>query len=136
MATRVVLSVEDDDAAFQLLKSAFQETQRDVDLLRVHDGDEALRFLQRSGSYKHAPRPDMVLLNLNLPKKSGVEVLTEIVASESLRSIPVTVFTSSSLHAEKAKSYALGAQDFVTKPTTFTALVDVVKSVCARVACA
>ena len=132
MGERLVLSVEDDDAAFHLLKTAFEEGAPAVDLVRVLDGDEALKFLERSGRFQDAPRPDLVLLNINLPKKSGFEVLSEVAADESLRSIPVVVFTSSSLQAEKARCMALGAQDFLTKPASFDGLVEAVRSVCAR----
>lgn len=132
MGERLVLSVEDDDAAFHLLKTAFEEGAPAVDLVRVLDGDEALKFLERRGRFQNAPRPDLVLLNINLPKKSGFEVLTEVAANDSLRSIPVVVFTSSSLQAEKARCMALGAQDFLTKPASFDGLVEAVRSVCAR----
>lgn len=132
MGDRLVLSVEDDDAAFHLLKTAFEEGAPAVDLVRVLDGDEALKFLERRGRFQNAPRPDLVLLNINLPKKSGFEVLTEVAANDSLRSIPVVVFTSSSLQAEKARCMALGAQDFLTKPASFDGLLDAVRSVCAR----
>lgn len=132
MGDRLVLSVEDDDAAFHLLKTAFEEGAPAVDLVRVLDGDEALKFLERRGRFQNAPRPDLVLLNINLPKKSGFEVLTEVAANDSLRSIPVVVFTSSSLQAEKARCMALGAQDFLTKPASFDGLLEAVRSVCAR----
>ena len=132
MGERVILSVEDDDGAFHLLKVAFQETEPDVHLIRACDGVEALSFLSRADGYQNAPRPDLVLLNINLPKKNGLEVLAEMAASESLRSIPVVVFTSSSLRAEKARCMALGAQEFLTKPSDFDGLLDAVKSACAR----
>ena len=132
MHERVVLSVEDDDAAFHLLKTAFEEGAPAVELVRVLDGDEALSFLARRSPFKNAPRPSLVLLNINLPKKSGLEVLSEIAANDSLRSIPVVVFTSSSLQAERARCLALGAQDFMTKPASFDGLVEAVRSVCAR----
>ncbi len=132
MSERTVLSVEDDDAAFQLLKIAFTESQAAVHLIRVSDGEEAIAFLERRGTFHDAPRPDLVLLNMNLPKKSGLEVLAEVAASESLRSIPIVVFTASSLQSERARCMALGARDFVTKPANFDGLIDAVKSACAR----
>ncbi len=127
-----MLSVEDDDAAFYLLRTAFAESQPAVNLIRVSDGEEALAFLQRRGTFHNAPRPDLVLLNINLPKKSGLEVLAEVAAHESLRSIPIVVFTSSTLQSERARCLALGAQDFLTKPANFDGLIDAVNSVCAR----
>lgn len=132
MGRRIVLSVEDDDAAFHLLKVAFEESQPAIELIRASDGEEALAFIQQQGRFENAPRPDLVLMNLNLPKKSGVEVLAEIAANPSLRSIPVVVFTSSSLHAERAKCMALGAQDFITKPLSFDELINVVGAACRR----
>lgn len=132
MNERMVLSVEDDDAAFHLLEIAFNESQPAVNLIRASDGEEALAFLQRLGPFRNAPRPDLVLLNINLPKKSGLEVLAEVAANESLRSIPIVVFTSSSLQSERARCMALGAQDFLTKPASFDGLIDAVRSACAR----
>lgn len=132
MNERTVLSVEDDDAAFHLLEIAFHESQPAIHLIRVSDGEEALAFLARRGAFHDAPRPDLVLLNMNLPKKSGLEVLAEVAATESLRSIPIVVFTSSTLQSERARCLALGAQDFLTKPANFDGLIDAVNSACAR----
>lgn len=132
MHARTVLSVENDDAAFHLLKVAFQESQPAVRLVRASDGEGALEFLERRGRFQNAPRPDLVLLNMNLPKKSGLEVLAEVAANESLRSIPVVVFTSSSLYSERARCLALGAQDSITKPSNFEGLINAVNSVCER----
>lgn len=132
MPDRLVLSVEDDDAAFHLLKIAFEEAQPAVRLMRVTDGEQALAFLHQRGRFHDVPRPDLVLLNLSLPRKSGLEVLSEMAPNESLRSIPVMVFTSSADTAEKAQCMALGAREFRTKPKNFDGLVDVVKSACIR----
>lgn len=132
MGARVILSVEDDDGAFHLLKVAFHETDPSVQLVRACDGVEALAFLTQSGPHHNAPRPDLVLLNINLPKKNGMEVLADIAASESLRTIPVVIFTSSELRSEKAHCLALGAQEFLTKPADFDGLLDAVRSACAH----
>ncbi len=132
MPPRVVLTVEDDDAAFQLLKAAFQETQPEVQLLRANDSEEALAVLRRTGPFAQAPRPGVVLLNGSLPKKAALDVLAEISASESLRSIPVIVLTAPSRRADRERYMALGAQDFLTKPANFDDLVLAVKSASAK----
>lgn len=136
MGKRVVLSVEADDAAFKLLQTAFREAQPEVELLRAHDGEQALQFLHRASGHENAPRPDLILLNLDLPRKSGLEVLAGIAANESLRVIPVTIFTTSGLYREAAEARALGAHNFLAKPTSFSSLVEAVNSAWARVASA
>jgi CheY-like chemotaxis protein len=118
---KLVLSVEDDDAAYFLISSAFQDLGRPFELKRVEDGDAALEFLNRKGRYRDAPRPSLVLLDMNLPKLTGPEVLARMQASDELREIPVVVFSSSKLEAERAKCLALGAKDFITKPGSYDA---------------
>lgn len=130
MSRSVLLYIEDDDRAAFLLETALKEAGVDTDLHRVADGERALAFLRRTGAYADAPRPGLVLLDLNLPRKSGLEVLAEIQQSEELRNIPVVVFTSSSLLTDKNQSLALGASRFITKPLTFDAMVESVKSAC------
>jgi two-component system, chemotaxis family, response regulator Rcp1 len=88
--------------------------------------------LQKTQGYEIAPRPDLILLNVNLRKKKGFEILAEIQASESLHSIPVIIFTSASLATERKKALALGAEDYLSKPGTLDGLVDTLKSVCNR----
>jgi CheY-like chemotaxis protein len=126
----VVVSVEDDDAAFSLIRAAFDELRFDLDLLRVENGEQALAFLNRSDEYRDAPRPSLVLLNMNLPRVSGPEVLAAMQASNVLRCIPAVVFCSSSLDADRARCLALGARDFIEKPTTYAAFVDAVRCAC------
>ncbi len=123
MGQRVLLSVEDSDAEYQLIKLAVEEAQVPVRLCRVLDGEEALRFLQRAGGYEVAPRPDLILLNLNLPKRDGFQVLAAIRATDSLSSIPVVMFTSSSRESERRKALELGADDFISKPGTLEELL-------------
>ncbi len=129
---RVLLSVEDSDAEYYIIKIAVQEVDFPVQLWRVADGEQALWFLQKTHGYEIAPRPDLILLNLNLPKKDGFEVLAEIRAVEPLRSIPVIIFTSSSLATERKKALTLGAQDYISKPGTLDGLIDALRSVCNR----
>jgi two-component system, chemotaxis family, response regulator Rcp1 len=132
MASRVLLSVEDSDAEYYIIKIAVDEVDIPVQLCRVADGEQALWFLQKTHGYEIAPRPDLILLNLNLPKKDGFEILAEIRASESLRSIPVVFFTSSSLATERRKALTLGAQDYISKPGTLDGLIDALRTVCYR----
>jgi two-component system, chemotaxis family, response regulator Rcp1 len=132
MGQRVLLSVEDSDAEYHLIKMAVEETAIPVRLCRVSDGDEALWFLRRIHGYEAAPRPDLILLNLNLPKKDGFQVLTEIRTSGSLRSIPIIMFTTSARATERKKAIALGAQDFISKPGTLAELLEAVTAVCER----
>src|SRR5579875_1179381 len=128
MREHIVLSVEDDDAAFRLLRAAFEETEPAAKLFRARDGEQAIAFLRKTGSFTEAPRPDLILLNVNLPSRPGLEVLAEIAASDSLRSIPVVVLTASPLDSEREKYLALGAQDLLSKPAKFEELVLAVRS--------
>ena len=132
MSNRVLLYVEDEDAAVFLLETALKEADIQVDFYRVSDGEQALWFLHQLGNYEKAPRPGLVLLDLNLPRKSGLEVLAEMRDSDMLRPIPVVVFTSSALSSDRERSLALGAQHYITKPSTFDGLVDAVRTACSR----
>lgn len=129
MPRRIVLHVEDDDATAFLFRLALQEISPDsVQVHRASDGEEALAFLSRTGPHRNAPRPDLILLDLNLPKVSGLNLLSRLHAEESLRLIPVVVFTTSSLEADRKASLALGARQFVTKPPTFELLLELMKA--------
>lgn len=99
---RVLLSVEDDDAEYHIIKMAVEKCGIPIQVCRVADGEEALLFLQKTRGYELAPRPDLILLNLNL--RDGFEVLTDIRDTDALRSIPVIIFTSSSLTSERQKA--------------------------------
>jgi CheY-like chemotaxis protein len=126
-----MLYVEDEDAAVFLLETALKEMKIDVELRRVSNGEDALAFLNQSGPYRDAPRPDLVLLDLNLPRKGGLEVLAELQSKETLRDLAVIVFSSSSLATDRKKSLALGAQEYITKPSSFDGFLTAVKTVCA-----
>jgi CheY-like chemotaxis protein len=130
MSEQVLLYVEDEDAAVFLLETALKEAEIKVTLLRVADGEEALAFLRRAGSYSHAPRPDMILLDLNLPRKTGHEVLSEMREDNALHGIPVVVFTSSAAPSDRRKSMALGAFKHITKPSSFDGFVEAIKDAC------
>jgi two-component system, chemotaxis family, response regulator Rcp1 len=127
MEQRVLLYVEDDDAAFLAMKLILQEAQAQIELHRAADGEQALAFVRKTNPYKDAPRPDLILLDLNLPKKSGMEVLAEIKTDESLRSIPVIMFSSSRRPVDADRSLQLGAQDYVTKPSSSEGIAETVK---------
>jgi CheY-like chemotaxis protein len=128
----VLLSIEDNDADYYLINLAVRETRIAIQLCRVSDGESAMRFLHRSHGYEVAPRPDLILLDLNLPKRGGLEVLSEIRTSKSLNSIPVIIFTSSRLETERTKAMALGAQDYISKPPSLDELVKTISSVCGQ----
>jgi two-component system, chemotaxis family, response regulator Rcp1 len=132
MATRVLLSVEDNDTEYYIIKMALKELDIPVQLHRVVDGDQALWFLKKTHGYEIAPRPDLILPNVNLPKRDGFEILAEIRASEVLRSIPVIIFTSASFAAERKKALALGAEDYISKPGSLGGLIEALRSVCDR----
>ena len=130
---KVILSVEDDHAAFLLLQVGFDEVGGDFRLYRVEDGTEALDFLRHSGLYVNAPKPDLVLLNLNMPRMNGFEVLQTIKDDPAIEDIPTVVFSSSRLDMDKAKCLALGARAFVTKPTDLDEFLTVLRDVCSLV---
>jgi two-component system response regulator len=118
------LYVEDDDSTFFLVQTALLETALPVILVRAADGDEAIAFLHKSGPYSLAPRPDIVLLDLNLPRVSGFEVLESVQSSESLRSLPICVLSTSAVPRDRERALQLGARNFFTKPSSFDGLVE------------
>jgi chemotaxis family two-component system response regulator Rcp1 len=123
-----ILLVEDNAADVRLTREAFGEAvARNISVVR--DGVEALAFLRRELGFEAAPRPDLILLDLNLPRKSGREVLTEIKSDADLRRIPVVVLTTSSAEHDVNDSYALHANSYVTKPTFFEQFVAVVRAI-------
>ena len=129
---RIALSVEDDDSIYTLLQVAFLEVANDFELSRASDGEQALAYLRKLHPYRNVPRPDLILLDLNLPRIDGSEVLAAIRRDERLNSIPVVVFTSSSLDSDRAKCLALGAKDFISKPHDLDSFFESVKAACAH----
>jgi DNA-binding response OmpR family regulator len=125
-----VLYIEDEDAAFFLFQTALKTAHIEVELHRATDGDQALDFLRRPSG--DCPRPDLVVLDLNLPRRNGFDVLSEIKRDPALQDLLVVVFTSSPLSADKTKSIELGACDYITKPFGFDGFVDAVKMACAH----
>jgi len=121
-----ILLVEDDAGDVELTKEGLLAAKMIVNLHVVDDGEKALRFLKKEPPYLDAPRPDIILLDLNMPRKNGKETLQEIKADESLRSIPVVVLTTSEAEADIVKCYDLGANCYITKPIGFEAFTKVV----------
>ncbi len=124
-----VLLVEDNEADCDLVVESFQGVRDMVDLHVVRDGLESLEFLRRDGAHPGAPRPDLVLLDLNLPKVDGRDVLATVKGDDALRSIPVVVLSGSDAESDVDSCYDLGANCYVTKPVGFTSHRDLVQAI-------
>lgn len=124
-----ILLVEDNAADVRLTIEALREGKVKNNLSVTRDGEEAMQFLRREGAFAEAPRPDLVLLDLNLPRKDGREVLADIKADDRLKTIPVVVLTTSSAEADILKSYSLHANCYITKPVDLEQFVQVVRSI-------
>jgi CheY-like chemotaxis protein len=124
-----VLLVEDDPGDALMTQEAFEHHKIRNSLHIVKDGVEALEFLRREGQYENAPRPGLILLDLNLPRKDGREVLSEVKADAELRSIPVVVLTTSEAEEDILRSYSLYANAYVTKPVDFDRFIEVVRQI-------
>ena len=124
-----ILLVEDSPADVDLTREALDDAKVHNNLHVVGDGVEALAFLRHDGRYAEAPHPDLILLDLNLPKKDGREVLAEIKADPLLRRIPVVVLTTSEAEQDILRSYDLHANCYVTKPVDLDAFIHVVRSI-------
>ena len=124
-----VLLVEDDPGDVLMTKEAFNEHKVPNRLKVVTDGAEALAYLRREGPYADAVRPDLVLLDLNLPRRDGREVLAEIKNDERLHQIPVIVLTTSEAEEDILCSYQLHANAYVTKPVDFERFIDVIRQI-------
>jgi CheY-like chemotaxis protein len=121
-----VLLIEDNPGDIRLTREAFRESGFDVDLHVAEDGVDAMRFLRREGVDANAPRPDFVLLDLNLPRKDGREVLALIKDDPNLKTIPTVVLTTSDAEADIVKSYQLHANCYISKPLEFQKFSEVV----------
>jgi CheY-like chemotaxis protein len=124
-----VLLVEDSPGDVRLTREAFKDAKVHINLHVASDGARAMTFLKREGEYASAPRPDLILLDLNLPKKDGREVLAEIKEDPTLKTIPVVVLTTSSSEADVLRSYQLHANCYITKPVGLEGFLTVVKSI-------
>ncbi|ELY44264.1 response regulator [Natronorubrum sulfidifaciens] len=123
-----LLLVEDNPGDVRLTKEAFKQGRIENDLYVVSDGNEALEFLHRRGEYADAPRPDLILLDLNLPRKDGEDVLEELKDHPELRSIPVIVLTSSRAEEDVVRSYELHANAYLTKPVDPDEFIETVRA--------
>ena len=124
-----VLLVEDDPGDVLLTKEAFEHNKVRNRLSVVADGVSALEFLRKEGQYADAPTPDLVLLDLNLPRMDGREVLEALKSDAAMRSIPVVVLTTSEAEEDVVRSYSLHANAYVTKPVDFDRFIDVVRQI-------
>jgi chemotaxis family two-component system response regulator Rcp1 len=124
-----VLLVEDSPGDVRLTREAFKDAKVHINLHVASDGAKAMAFLKREGEYATVPRPDLILLDLNLPKKDGREVLAEIKEDPTLKTIPVVVLTTSSSEADILRSYQLHANCYITKPVGLEGFLIVVKSI-------
>jgi len=128
-AAMEVLLVEDSPGDVRLTKEAFHDANKAIHLHVATDGVEAMSFLNRQGQHHDAPRPDFILLDLNLPKMDGREVLALIKQNDALKTIPTIVLTTSDAEADIEKSYQLQANCYLTKPVQFDEFENVVKSI-------
>ncbi len=124
-----ILVVEDNPGDARLIKEVLNEQKIFNSLFIVNDGVEAMNFLLKKGKYKDSPRPDLVILDLNLPRKDGREVLADIKANDDLKRIPVVIMTISQAEADILKSYNLHANCYITKPIDLDQFVKVIKSI-------
>jgi two-component system response regulator len=124
-----VLLVEDSPGDVRLTREAFKDAKVHINLHVASDGAEAMDFLNREGTHSDVPRPDLILLDLNLPKKDGREVLDEIKQSPVLKSIPVVILTTSASDEDILRSYRLHANCYITKPVGLDGFLEVVKSI-------
>jgi CheY-like chemotaxis protein len=126
-----ILMADDDPDDREMTKEAFEESRLANDLRFVENGTELMDYLHRHGKYKNpaaSPRPGIILLDLNMPKKDGRQALAEIKSDPKLKQIRIIVLTTSSNHDDIQHCYDLSAASFITKPVTFDALVDVIKT--------
>jgi CheY-like chemotaxis protein len=130
MQSITLLLADDDEDDRLMARDALRDARVHNDLRFVIDGVDLMRYLRREGPYAEpgaAPRPGLILLDLNMPRKDGREALAEIKGDAELRSIPVVVLTTSKAEEDLVRSYDLGVNSFITKPVTFLGLVEVMK---------
>lgn len=124
-----VLLIEDNPGDVELTREALAESKVAVNLSVAGDGVDALAFLRREGKHEDAPRPDLIILDLNLPKKDGRQVLEEMKADRALSTIPVVVLTTSEAEEDVLRSYELHANAYVTKPLDFSRFNEIVQRI-------
>lgn len=126
---RIIFLVEDNKADVRLIQEAFKNSSLSHEMLAVRDGVEAMAFLRREGEYNTAPRPDLIILDLNLPKKDGREVLAEIKTDSNLKRIPVIVLTTSHNEDDIYHSYDLHVNCYITKSRNISQLFKIVQRI-------
>jgi CheY-like chemotaxis protein len=124
-----VLLVEDDPGDVLMTREAFEHYRIRNNLFVVGDGEQAMHFLRRSGDYADMPRPGLILLDLNLPRRNGLEVLAELKADSELMSIPVVVLTTSQADEDILRSYSLHANAYISKPVDFEQFIEVIRQI-------
>ena len=130
-----ILMAEDDSDDRLLLEQAFKDIQFPVDLLFVEDGDDLMRYLHSQGNYSDSitfPRPTIILLDLNMPRKDGRQALMEIKTDPDLRQIPVIVWTTSDLDEDIKRCHEAGANTYITKPRSYKGLLETVEDLCRK----
>jgi CheY-like chemotaxis protein len=122
--------IADDDADDRLLlEKAFQKAQLESKLNFVEDGEELLDYLYQRPPFEHAPRPSLIILDLNMPRKNGVQALREIKENEQFRQIPVVVLTTSTAEEDILRTYDLGVSSYISKPFDFSTLLEITKTI-------
>ncbi len=124
-----ILLVEDNEGDVGLVEEVFEEGRINNNLSVAEDGEEAMMFLRKEGQFANATRPDLILLDLNLPGKDGREVLKEVKEDDNLKKIPIVVLTTSKAEEDILKSYDLHANSYITKPVDFNQFINVIKSI-------
>ena len=124
-----ILLIDDSAGDVHFTREALRESKLSNHMDVVNDGMEALAFLRREGPYKDAVHPDLILLDLNLPRKGGLEILAEIRADDALKLIPVIILTDSEAEQDIVESYNLYANAYITKPVSFDQFIAVIKSI-------
>lgn len=124
-----ILLIEDNPGDVRLTQEAFKEGQISIDLNVVMDGVEAIRYLRKEAPYDEASTPDLILLDLNLPKRDGREVLEEIKTDQNLKRIPVVVLTTSNAEQDILKSYNLHVNCYINKPVDFDKFFDIIQKI-------
>jgi len=124
-----ILLVEDNPADIRLIKEVFKDTNSNNEIYVVKDGVDALNFLNKKAGFGDAPKPDIILLDLNLPRKDGREVLKEIKENDNFKYIPIVVLTTSSSKEDVIKTYGNHANCYITKPVDFDRFLKVIRSI-------
>jgi len=126
---KIIFLVEDNKADVRLIQEALKTSSLPHQVITVRDGVEAMNYLHQAGEYANAPRPDLILLDLNLPKKGGIEVLAEIKSDPQLKRIPVVILTTSKNQDDIFHSYDLNANCYITKSRNLSELFQIIKGI-------